>query len=159
MQASFLSFVEAHAAHSTHAAAAVVVTAMRAFSFGASATIASVVTSRPATEAASCRARAHDLGRVDDALLHHVDILFGLGVEAEGLGLVLEILPTTIEPSTPAFSAIWRIGASMRLQHDVDAGLNVGIVVRELADAPSWRAAAQRRRPARCLLPPPRGLR
>jgi hypothetical protein len=30
---------------------------------------------------------AHDLGRIDDALADHVDILFGLGVEAEGLDL------------------------------------------------------------------------
>ena len=37
-------------------------------------------------------------------------------------------LPTTIEPSTPAFSAICRIGILERLGHDVDAGLDVGIV-------------------------------
>ena len=43
-------------------------------------------------------------------------------------------LPTTIEPSTPEFSAIWRIGASSALQHDVDAGLDVGIVGAELVD-------------------------
>ena len=36
-------------------------------------------------------------------------------------------MPTTIEPSTPEFSAICRIGASSALQHDRDARRHVGI--------------------------------
>ena len=33
-----------------------------------------------------------------------------------------------MEPSTPAFSTIWRIGDFERPGHDVDAGLDVGVV-------------------------------
>jgi hypothetical protein len=60
--------------------------------FGASATMASVVTSRPATEAASCKAARTTLAGSMDALVDHVDIVLALGVEAEGLGLVLQDL-------------------------------------------------------------------
>ena len=56
--------------------------------FGSSATMASVVTSRPATEAGVLQGSAHDLGRVDDAGLDHVDIGLVLGVEAEGVPLL-----------------------------------------------------------------------
>ena len=44
--------------------------------------MASVVTSSPAIGGRVLQGGAHDLGRVDDAGLDHVDILFGLGVEA-----------------------------------------------------------------------------
>jgi hypothetical protein len=60
------------------------------FFFGASATMASVVIIRPAIDVASCQCDANDLRRVDDAGAQHVDILLGLGVEAEGLRLVLK---------------------------------------------------------------------
>jgi len=52
------------------------------FFSGFSATIASVVTSRPATEAAFSSAIRTTFGRVDDARLQHVDIFARLGVEA-----------------------------------------------------------------------------
>jgi hypothetical protein len=58
-------------------------------SFGTSATIASVVIRRPATEGRVLQRGAHDLRRIDDAGLDHVDIFFGLGVEAPVLRLVL----------------------------------------------------------------------
>ena len=58
-----------------------------ALSLGRSAIIASVVISSEATDAASCR-HAHHFGPVDDALFHHVDILFVLRVEAEVAGLL-----------------------------------------------------------------------
>jgi len=51
------------------------------FFSGFSATIASVVTSSAATDAASCRARRH-LGWADDAGLEHVEILARLCIEA-----------------------------------------------------------------------------
>jgi hypothetical protein len=50
-------------------------------SFGTSATIASVVIRRPATEGRVLQRGAHDLRRIDDAGLDHVDRFFGLGVE------------------------------------------------------------------------------
>ena len=53
--------------------------------------MASVVISRPATDAAPCNA-ARRLGRVDDALGHHVDVLARLRVEAEAVGILLEDL-------------------------------------------------------------------
>jgi hypothetical protein len=52
-------------------------------SFGASATIASV--------------------GIDDAGLDHVDVLFGLSIEAQVCDLCSPTLPTTIEPSATAF--------------------------------------------------------
>ena len=54
--------------------------------------MASVVIIRPAIDAASCSADPHDLRRVDNAGVQHVDILLGLGVETVGLRLVLEDL-------------------------------------------------------------------
>ena len=81
--------------------------------FGLSAIIASVVTSRPDTEAASCRAvRTTLAGSTMPALIrstNYSDWALKPKVSEEELSV---ILPTTIEPSTPAFSAIWRIGAS-----------------------------------------------
>jgi hypothetical protein len=59
--------------------------------FGSSATMASVVISRPATEAASCRARTDNLGRVNDTSFDHVDEFFGLGVEAEVCRVFLDL--------------------------------------------------------------------
>jgi hypothetical protein len=56
---------------------------------------------------------AHDLGRVDDALLDHVAILAVWALKPKLSDLFSSTLPTTIEPSTPAFSTIWRIGAWM----------------------------------------------
>ena len=54
----------------------------------------------------------YNLGGVDDALVDQIDIVVVLRVVAEGRRLSARCtLPTTIEPSTPAFSAIWRIGA------------------------------------------------
>ena len=51
-----------------------------AFFSGFSATIASVVTSRPVTEAVFCSARRTTFCRVDDAGLDHVDVFAGLRV-------------------------------------------------------------------------------
>ena len=61
-----------------------------AFFSGFSATIASVVISRPATDSGALQRGAHDLGRIDDAGLDHVDVLALLGVEAEVDVLLVE---------------------------------------------------------------------
>src|SRR5208283_1459420 len=77
---------------------------------------------------------AHDLRRVDDAGAQHVDILLGLGVEAVSLGLVLGDLAD----HDRAFDAgVFNDLADRRLErpeHNVDAGLDVGILVAQLAD-------------------------
>ncbi len=80
--------------------------------FGVSATMASVVIMRPATDAASCGATRATLRRVDDAGVQHVDILLGLGVEPEGLDLFSSTLLATIEPHVLKFRRIAGGGAS-----------------------------------------------
>jgi hypothetical protein len=61
--------------------------------FGSSATIASVVMSRPATDAAPCSATRTTLCGVDDALGHEVAVFAVLGVEAIIVLLLVEDLP------------------------------------------------------------------
>src|ERR1700722_14977262 len=71
----------------------------------------------------------HHLRRIDDAGVQHVDILLGLCVEAEGLRLVLNPLADddrTLHARVLRDLADWGL---KRLEHDVDAGLDVGIVV------------------------------
>src|SRR5207237_1353404 len=68
---------------------------------------------------------AHDLGRVDDALRHHVDVLARLRVEAVGILLLLEDLA---DDDGAVFTGIDRDLAGrrgQRLAHDLDAGLLV----------------------------------
>ena len=63
------------------------------FFSGLSATIASVVTNRPATEAAFCNASRTTFGRVNNPGFDHVHIVPGLRVEA-AVGVVsVEQLP------------------------------------------------------------------
>ena len=79
---------------------------MAGFSFGSSATMASVVTSRPATEAASCSAARTTLaGSMMPASIMSTYSSFWAS-KPKVSDLFSRILPTTIEPSTPAFSAI-----------------------------------------------------
>ena len=76
----------------------------------------------------------HHLRRIDDAGVQHVDILLGLGVEAEGLRLVLKHLADddrTLHARVLRDLADWGLKGS---EHDVDAGLDVGTVAAELAD-------------------------
>ncbi len=81
-------------------------------SFGSSATIASVVTRRPATEAASCSAvRTTLVGSMMPLATMSTYSSFWASKPNVSL-LFSSTLPTTMEPSTPAFSAICRIGAS-----------------------------------------------
>ena len=64
----------------------------------------------------------------------HVDILLGLGVEAVGLRLVLEDLA---DDDRALDAGVLDDLAGRRLErpeHDVDAGLNVGVLALELAD-------------------------
>src|SRR5437660_4218363 len=77
---------------------------------GLSATIASVVINSPATEPASCSAtRTTLVGSIIPAFtmsLYSPDC-----ASKPKFGSSLSVsLPTTIEPSTPEFSAIWRTG-------------------------------------------------
>ncbi len=60
--------------------------------FGRSATMASVVISRAATERRVLQRDAHDLGRVDDAGVDEVDIFLVLRVVAVGVRLLLQQL-------------------------------------------------------------------
>src|SRR4051794_38613654 len=71
---------------------------------------------------------ADHLGRVDDALGDEVDVLAGLGIEAVGVGLVLEDLA---DDHGAVFAGVDRdlaSGSRQRLAHDLDAGLLVVVL-------------------------------
>src|SRR3984885_15324595 len=77
---------------------------------------------------------AHNLRRIDDAGVQHIDILLGLGVEAEGRRLVLKHFADddrTLHTRVLRDLADWGLKGP---EHDVDAGLDVGIVAAELPD-------------------------
>ena len=127
---------------------------------GASTMAASVVIIRAGDRGRVLQRGAHDLGRVDDARRDHVDILFGLGVEAERRrGVFSMTLPTTIEPSTPAVLGDLTDRSLQGATDDGDARVLVGVValhaVQNLGRLEQADAAAGRR----CLLPRPRGSR
>jgi hypothetical protein len=112
------------------------------FFFGVSATMASVVIMRPATDAASCRATRTTLAGSTMPAFSMSTYLFGLSVEAVSLRLVLKHLADddrTLHARVLRDLADWRL---KRPEHDVDAGLDVGILVAELADR---RLGAQQR--------------
>ena len=88
---------------------------------------------------------AHHLGRVDDALGDHVDIFLGLGIEAVGLRLVLEDLADHDRAFDAGILGDLADRGLQRLQHDIDAGLDVGVVV---VDAPDRLLGAQQRHAA-----------
>ena len=126
-----------------------------AFFFGASATMASVVIMRPAIEAASCSATRTTFAGSTMPALEHVDILLGLGVKAEGLGLVGQDIA---DDDRALHARILGDLADRRFespQHDIDAGLDIGILIAEFADS---GLGAQKRNAAareRCLPRPP----
>src|SRR3984957_19550240 len=74
--------------------------------------MASVVTNRPATEEASCSAGRTTLAGSMMPLATMSTYSSVCALKPNVSDLFSRILPTTIEPSTPAFSAIWRTGAS-----------------------------------------------
>src|SRR5579863_228305 len=78
--------------------------------------------------------RAHDLRRIDDAGVDHVDIGLSLGVKAEGLRLVLQDLADHDRAFDAGVLGDLPNGRFERLEHDVDAGLLVGVLALELAD-------------------------
>ena len=78
--------------------------------------------------------RAHDLGRIDDAGLDHVDIFLGLGVEAPVRGLVLADLADHDRAFGPRVLGDLTDRRLERLQHDADAGLLIGVLALELGD-------------------------
>src|SRR6516164_3868055 len=77
---------------------------------------------------------AHNLRRIDDAGVQHVDILLGLGVKAKGLRLVLEDLADDDRTFNAGILGDLSDRGLKRPQHDVDAGLDVAIVAGELAN-------------------------
>src|SRR5579872_135496 len=83
---------------------------------------------------------AHHLGRVDDALGDHVDILFGLGIEAVRFRLVFQDLADNDRTFDAGILRDLADRSFQRLEHDVDAGLHVGIIV---VDAPHSLPGAQ----------------
>ena len=98
------------------------------FFFGSSATIASVVMSSAGNRRGALQRLTHDLGRVDDALREHVDVLAILGVEAEG---VLVLLQDLADDDRAILTGIGRDLAGRglrRLAHDLDAGLLVVVL-------------------------------
>src|SRR4029077_5114907 len=76
----------------------------------------------------------HNLRRINDAGVQHVDILLGLGVEAEGLRLVLKNLADDDRTLHARILGDLPDRGFERPEHDVDAGLDVLVVVGELAD-------------------------
>src|SRR5215210_3606605 len=121
-----------HAAHSAHAAAAR--HRRRGFLLGS---LGDHRLSRD--EEAGNRRRTlergpDDLRRIDDPGLEHVAILLRLGVEAEGLRLVVP------DPADHDRALDARVLGDLpdrsleRLEHDIDAGLDVRVVARQLLD-------------------------
>ena len=86
-----------------------------AFFFGASATMASVVIMRPAIEAASCSATRTTFAGSTMPAPNMSTYCSVCASKPKLWDLLAKTLPTTIEPSTPEFSAICRIGASRAL--------------------------------------------
>src|SRR5215204_2324446 len=77
---------------------------------------------------------AHHLGGIDDPGGEHVDVLFGLRVEAEGLRLVVGD-PADHDRALDAGVLGDLADRSLeRLQHDVEAGLDVRVLVLRLVD-------------------------
>ena len=104
--------------------------------FGSSATIASVVISRPAMEAAPCSACAHHFGRVDDALRHQVAILAGLCVIAEGVGVLFQDLANDDRAILAGVDRDLARRPGERLLDDFDAGSLIVVVDFELLQQP-----------------------
>src|SRR5207248_2048927 len=76
----------------------------------------------------------HYFRRIDDALGDHVDILLGLGVKTERLRLVLENLADHDRAFDPGILGDLAHRSFQRFQHDINAGLHVGILVVDAAD-------------------------
>ena len=129
----------------------------RPSSSGFSATSASVVSIRPATDAAFCSAVAHDLGRVDDAGLDQVLVLLGGGVEAERALAVLDLLDHDRAVDARVVGDLAQRLLD-RAADDVDAVLPV-VAELQARRAPTARGSAPRRRRGRCPPRPPRGSR
>src|ERR1700757_385803 len=77
---------------------------------------------------------AHDLGRIDDTVVDQVHVLLALRVEPEGLGLVLHDLADHDRAFDAGVFRDLPRRRFQRLEHDIDAGLYVGIAVGDLAD-------------------------
>src|SRR5437762_2234464 len=104
------------------------------FFSGISATIASQVSTRPATDAASCSAvRTTLVGSMIPAWNMSLYSL-ACASKPQFTSLFSSSFPTTMGPSAPAFSTICRIGALRALAHDVDADLLIAVLGVETVD-------------------------
>ena len=139
-----------HAAHATHAAHAAHAARRHApapadFSSGFSAIIASVVSSRPATDAAFCSAvRTTLVGSTMPAFIRSSNS--SVAALKPKAPLSFFTLSSTIEPSQPALLAIQRQRILDRAADDVDADLLLGA---ELEAVERRRGADQRHAAAR----------
>src|SRR5580704_315583 len=77
---------------------------------------------------------SYDFGRIDDALLDHVDIFLVLGVEAEGLGLVVHDFADHDRALDAGILGDLAHRRFQRPEHDIDAGLDIVIVVGDAAN-------------------------
>src|SRR5215813_3589215 len=78
--------------------------------------------------------RAYDFGGIDDAAVDQVHVVLALGVEAEGLGLVFHDFADHDRALDAGVFGDLPRRRFQRFEHDVDAGLHVGIAVGDLAD-------------------------
>ncbi len=121
--------------------------------------IASVVSISPAIEAAFWRARAGDLGRVDDPGLEHVDVLARVGVEADRAASRLDL----VGDDAAVVAAVGGDAADRLLQGPQDDRgaelLVAGERRRQPSRRPGSRGAGPCRRRGRSPPRPPRGWR
>ena len=89
---------------------------------------------------------AGHLGRVQDAHFDHVAVGVVGGVEAVVALAVQHGVDHHARLRHRRCATISRSGASMALQHQLDAGVLVGVVALDRRRQPAWRAAAPRRR-------------
>jgi hypothetical protein len=89
--------------------------------FGFSATMASVVIRSPAIDRGVLQSRTHDLGRIDDALGEHVDVLAVLGVKAVGILILFKDFADDDGAVLARVDRDLACRPAERLAHDLDA--------------------------------------
>ena len=130
-----------------------------AFFSGFSATIASVVTSRPATEAASCSAvRTTLVGSMMPAFTRSLNSPVCASKPQLYSSLSSDLAGDHRTVLAGVLGDLAQRGLD-RLAHDLDAEALVVVVGLQLGQDQRRRAPGRRRRPERCLPRPPRGSR
>ena len=71
---------------------------------------------KPGDRRSVLQGRRRNFGRVNDFLADEVHVFTVLGVEADAILILSRILPTTMEPSSPALITIWRAGQESALR-------------------------------------------